>query len=159
MPRSEATARAAEVKRVGKFGAVGVMNTGLDFLLYNVLHFYFGLGLIASNIISTTCAMSFSFIMNKRVVFRHNQDRRTSHQAMIFLAATAFGLYVLQTGIIAVLTSVWTEPMQLLVMIVHTLGLREHLSETFIVNNGAKALGTLVSMTWNYIIYKKVVFR
>jgi putative flippase GtrA len=157
MPQGRAV-HVARVKQVGKFGIVGMVNTALDFLLYNVLHFAFGLGLIQANIISTTVAMICSFFMNKRLVFRH-QHKIAVRQAIIFFATTAFGLYVLQTGVIALLTAIWPQPLEVMVAAVHLSGLHQLLSDTFVINNGAKAAATVVSMAWNFIIYKKVVFK
>jgi putative flippase GtrA len=148
----------AEVKQVGKFGVVGALNTVMDFIIYNLLHFKLGWALIQSNIVSTTIAMIFSFYMNKKLVFRHHEGSHLK-QGIIFFAVTAFGLYVLQTGTIQVLTEVWTEPLQLTVAFAHVLDLDRFFSDTFIVNNCAKALGTIISLTWNYLMYKKVVFR
>ncbi len=158
MPKPTFSSAATEVVLVGKFGLVGMLNTAIDFTIYNILHFTLGLGLISSNIVSTTIAMCFSFVMNKRLVFRHHEGS-TLKQAAIFLATTAFGLYVLQNGVIVLLTEVWHEPLQLVVAIVHVLGLGDAFSDRFVINNGAKVFGTALSLTWNYIMYKKVVFR
>jgi putative flippase GtrA len=148
----------AEVKQVGKFGIVGILNTVLDFAIYNILHFGAGFGLIPANIISTTCAMAFSFVANKRLVFKHRHGSM-ARQAGIFFAVTAFGLYVLQNGTITLLTEVWPWPLHLMVQIGHFIGLQAIFPDVVVVNNGAKAIATLVSLTWNYVLYKKVVFK
>lgn len=157
MPKTPVTS-GAEMRRVGKFGAVGVINTLIDFVLYNVIHFVLGLGLIPANIISTTTAMLFSFVMNKQVVFK-KKDGSVIGQAIVFFAITAFGLYVLQNSIIHFLTDVWVTPMQLLVRVVRVIGLDTLLTDAFVVNNGAKVIATVVSLLWNYVMYKKVVFK
>jgi putative flippase GtrA len=148
----------AEVKRVGKFGLVGIINTLIDFVIYNVLFGILGLDVRIANIISTTCAMIFSFTANKQLVFGRGSGSLVK-QAVVFYAVTAFGLYVLQTGTIHILTDIWTTPLHVAVSIIHGLGFGEVFSDTFIINNGAKAVGTVLSLTWNYMMYKKVVFR
>ena len=148
----------ADIRRVGKFGAVGVINTLLDFTIYNLLHNQADLTLIEANIVSTTCAMIFSFFANKQIVFKHHGGRWW-HQALPFFAATMFGLYVLQNGTITLLTDIWPGLLGTLVMVVHGLGLGRVVSDSFVVNNGAKAVATAVSLAWNYVIYKKVVFK
>jgi len=148
----------SEAKRVGKFGIVGVINTLIDFAVYNGLHFWFGFGLVVANIISTTLAMIFSFYANKNHVFEQPQTGSWAKQGLVFFLVTAFGLYVLQNGTIVLLTSVWTAPLDLVVRLVHVVGLYPTLSDRFVINNGAKAVATAVSLTWNYIMYKKVVF-
>jgi putative flippase GtrA len=141
--------------RVGKFGLVGIINTLLDFTIYNILSSTFGLGLVLANIISTSIALVFSFVANKKVVFRH-QHGSTLKQAAVFLGVTAFGLYILQTGMIKLLTDIWIAPIALGLTGAHLLHITGH--DQFLAKNGAKAAGTIISLIWNYIMYKKVVF-
>jgi len=145
-----------EIKRLGKFGIVGALNTLIDFTLYNLLSGAGGLTLIQANICSTTIAMVFSFAANKHVVFER-KGGRLWRQALIFLVVTAFGLYVLQTLIIHVLTEVWTNPVTLAVWIAHSVGFRGH--DQFVIKNTAKLVATFVTLIWNYFAYKKVVFK
>lgn len=141
---------------MGKFGIIGVLNTLIDFGIYNVLSSFVGLSLVHSNLISTTAAMTFSFFTNKKVVFKkHNGS--LAKQAAVFFVVTAFGLYVIQTGTILVLTDLWLWPMHTAVALAHALGITGH--DHFLIKNGAKALATGLSLGWNYMMYKKVVFR
>lgn len=146
---------AAEITRVGKFGLVGILNTLIDFIVYNVLSSVVGLSLVKSNIVSTSIAMIFSFTANKRVVFRKRKGS-VAKQAILFFVVTAFGLYVIQTGAIKILTEVWLAPITLLLAVAHGLNIVNH--DQFLAKNGAKALATVLSLAWNYIMYKKVVF-
>lgn len=145
----------AEITRVGKFGLVGILNTLIDFVGYNILSSVFGLSLVLSNIMSTSVAMMFSFTANKQVVFRKDKGS-TPKQAIIFFAVTAFGLYVIQTGVIKLLTDIWLTPISLVLACTHALNIANH--DQFIIKNSAKAIATVLSLTWNYIMYKKVVF-
>ena len=147
--------RGPELTRVSKFGIVGVLNTLIDFTIYNVLSSKVGLTLVQSNIVSTTFAMCFSFLANKHIVFK-NEKGSSAKQVVLFFAVTAFGLYVLQTGTIKLLTDVWLAPVALGLAAAHSLGITGH--DQFLIKNTAKAIATLVSLTWNYIMYKKVVF-
>ncbi|QQR51933.1 GtrA family protein [bacterium] len=147
-----------EVKRVGKFGLVGILNTLLDFVIFNVLGHFAHLSAVPANLISTTCAMTFSFFANKEMVFKRTGGSMLK-QGLIFYTVTAFGLYVLQTGTIHILTDVWTYPTMLAADVSHILGLNQWSGDTFIVKNTAKAAGTVLSLVWNYLMYKLVVFR
>jgi putative flippase GtrA len=148
-----------EVKRVGKFGIVGVINTVLDFLIMNILRFGLGLGYpIPSNVISTTCAMIFSFLVNKKLVFEQNNGSIV-RQAATFFIVTAIGLYIIQNGVIIFLKDYWTWPLDLANTIVALLGLSGIFEPEFVRTNGAKAVGTVFSMTWNYLTYKRFVFK
>lgn len=151
------SASTSEAKRVGKFGVVGVINTIIDFTIYNVLSSKTALTLIQSNFISTTCAMTFSYFANRSVVF-HAKSNNPVKQALLFFAFTTFGLYVLQNGVIYFLTVTWTGPVNLAASIVAKLGLAGVFSHTFVVKNSAKAAGIVVSLTWNYLTYRKYVF-
>ena len=146
-------AQNSEVKRIGKFGAVGIINTAIDFTIYNLLSSKTALTLIQSNLISTTCAMIFSFFANKTVVFESRRGNPYK-EALIFFAVTAFGLYVLQNGVIHLLTVNWLGPVHLATSIIHTLGLGSKLSDSFVIKNSAKAAGIVLSLTWNYLTYK-----
>ena len=151
--------RKSDVERVGRFGLVGIINTLIDVVILNVLKFKFGMGVpFPANIISTSAAMTFSFFANRQMVF-HSKQRTIAQQALIFLLVTGFGLYVLQSGVIKLLTDVWTWPLDLAVQIVSLLGLDKLLGEEFVRLNGAKAAAILTSMVWNYNLYKKVVFK
>jgi putative flippase GtrA len=148
-----------EVTRVGKFAGVGVINTVIDFTILNVLSSsYVGLSLITANIVSTTVAMVFSFFANKKVVFKQEKGNPLM-QAVLFFAVTGFGLWVLQSGIIYLLTGPLVAPLKLAYAIVKAIGLGNLFSEAFVIKNGAKVFATIVSLTWNYIAYKKVVFK
>lgn len=147
---------ASELKRISKFGVVGIINTVIDFGLYNVLSSYAGFTLVEANITSTTVAMVFSFFANRHVVFEPSA-KSVSRQVISFFLVTAFGLYVLQTGTIKLLTDVWQWPLQETLSLVHSAGITHH--DSLITKNVAKIVGTIISLTWNYIMYKKVVFN
>ncbi|MBI3983734.1 GtrA family protein [Candidatus Microgenomates bacterium] len=147
----------SETRRVGRFGIVGIINTLLDFSLFNVMSALFGLPLLVANVISTSVAMTFSFIANRSFVFR-SQDKHNLRQALLFLAGTAFSVYIIQNLILLLFTRLWPVPFELAHSLVDFL-LRDVFSREFIVNNGAKFLAVGFGMVWNYLWYKRVVFR
>jgi putative flippase GtrA len=150
-----ASTRFVELIMIGKFGLVGVFNTLIDFTIYNILSSN-GLTLVESNLVSTTVAMIFSFFANKRLVFK-KAGGNLVREVVLFWLVTAFGVYVLQTGVIKLLTDIWVTPLNDLVALAHTAGVTTH--DAFIIKNGAKIIGTVVSLTWNFFMYKKVVFN
>ena len=141
-------------KEVGKFGVVGVFNTLFDFFVLNILSLVLGIPKIPANLISTSLAMIISFELNLRFVFRQSGSARF-RQAALFLLVTAFGLYVLQSGVIYLFTVAWTTP---LIRVYDIINAYVPFSEDFVVLNGAKAIATLVSLMWNFVLYKTVVF-
>ena len=147
-----------ETKRIGKFSIVGVINTLIDIGLFNVLTLILSLPVIAASLTSTTVAMTFSFFANRGWVFE-SKTRNVFKQALIFLTVTAFGLWILHTGAVYLLTQKWLFLGNFGVSVAKILGLSHFFSAEFIKINIAKVVGILVSMTWNYMMYKKVVFK
>ena len=127
-------------KKPLRFAIIGVANTGLDFLILNVLVIV-GLPEIAANTISTGIAMAFSFFMNKKWTFS-SESKNYMQEIILFLVFTLFGLWVIQNGII------W-----LLVNHAPHFGLGDGL---FL--NVAKLIASPVSLTWNYLTYDRFVF-
>jgi putative flippase GtrA len=105
---------------------------------------------------STTVAMIFSFIANKRLVFK-KAGGNIVRELVLFWLVSAFGVYFLQTGVIKLLTDVWVAPLNDVVSLAHSAGIMGH--DAFIIKNSAKIIGTLISLTWNFFMYKKVVFN
>ena len=148
-----------EVKRVGRFGLVGILNTLIDVGLLNLLKFKFGMGVpFPANFISTSVAMTFSFFANRQLVFQ-SQQRTVAKQVLLFFGVTAFGLYGLQTGVIKLFSEVWLWPVETALNLVDLLRLSGIFGDEFVRLNFVKALAIATSMVWNYTMYKKVVFK
>lgn len=132
--------------RVYKFGLIGLLNTALDFAIYLGV-FNYTQNIAVSNIIATSCALAASFLLNSRYTF--NNEKRSSAQFFKFIVVTLAGVWVLQTGIIYLLS-----PLTQTVSLNWLGGL----------SNGAtillpKAIATVASLVWNYILYKEFVFK
>lgn len=123
-----------------RFALVGVLNTAVDFsILFILVHFAHTPTIIA-NIISTSIALSVSFLLNKRSVFG-NTEAHTPKQIILFVVVTLSGLWILQSIVIYSVTA-WLQQVlpQNVVLLV------------------AKLIATLFSLTWNYLWYSRVVF-
>jgi putative flippase GtrA len=124
-----------------RFLAVGGVNTAIDFGLLFLLK-AFGLPTISANVISTTTAFCFSFFANKKYTFK-TTDTNIKREIVLFVIVTLFGLWVLQTLVINVVTfelAFAHLPAGLVLLI-------------------AKLLATAVSLAWNYILYSRLVFK
>jgi putative flippase GtrA len=145
--------------RFSRFIGVGVLNTLLDFTLLNILLAVFGHGsnstVVLYNTISATTVALLSFFLNRAFVFKSKHTPH--HYALYFILITLAGLYVVQNSIIYAFLH-WFDG--LAGWAANVLG---HggigLSKEFILVNSAKAVATLGSMTWNYIWYKKAIFK
>jgi len=144
---------------LAKFGLVGILNTLIDFAIFNILtNKKIGWKKIPANLASTTVAMIVSFSLNRGFVF-HAGAGNIYLQSLEFFVVTAFGLYVLQSGVIYLLLEIWQWPVELVWKIVCLLKLDRFMSHEFVRKNSAKAAATLVSLTWNYLMFSFIVFR
>jgi putative flippase GtrA len=60
--------RAILLKAVS-FGLVGLVNLSIDFVIFSLGYFFFGLPIIAANVISWVVAVTNSYVLNSRITF------------------------------------------------------------------------------------------
>lgn len=126
-----------------RFGLIGGINTTIDIGLLFIFANAFGVPEILANIFSTSSAFIFSFFANKTFTFKSHGKKNIVHEMVLFTIITLFGLWVIQ-GIL----------LYLLVPVIENIGLNKDLSLLV-----AKLIATVASLTWNYILYSKIVFR
>lgn len=133
----------SERRKPLRFILVGVLNTAIDFLALFGLTAV-GVPVVPANMLSTGLALTFSFFANRSFTFRvaGTAAGGATGQAVRFLAVTLFGLWALQP--VVLLLGTWLL----------TGALREG-PALFV----SKALATVVSMVWNYLLYDRFVFR
>ena len=163
----------SEVRQVGRFGLVGILNTLVDFIVLNILAStilpkslvlgtitVFGIsytinGLIVAGIISGTIAMINSFIFNMFYTFKaRNVD--ALHAAYFFIL-TFIGVYVFRPILLKFFTDVWPWPINIAYKITSLLHLP--FSETFVERNIALAATIMLVLVYNYLAYKYIVFK
>lgn len=127
--------------QIGRFAIVGTINTAIDFSLLFLLTFL-GLPKIAANTVSTGSAFVFSFFANKKYTFK-STNKNIKYEIISFIIITLFGLWVLQNGIIWLITPL----------------IKNIVSQEQLALFAAKLLATAVSLVWNYCLYDKVVFK
>jgi putative flippase GtrA len=143
-------------RQLASFGVTGILNTAADFAILNICIFVIGLPVIFSNIISVTISLALSFTLNNRWVFSGHSVSRF-RRVVLFLVVTLLGLYGFQTIIIHFFTTEFLLPAQAVMYVSNALGL--NLSAEFIIANTAKIIATMVTMVWNFVMYKKFVFK
>lgn len=127
--------------QVVRYGAVGVLNTAIDFGLLFILK-SIGLPVELANICSTGIAFSLSFVLNKKFTFKAT-DTNVVREMVLFTLVTLFGLWVLQTIVINLTLPMFT-----------TLFADQNIALL-----AAKLLATVVSLIWNYLFYSRLVFK
>lgn len=131
----------------GKFFVVGILNTGLDFLILNFLMWmtntYEGQSIVVFNTISFSIAVINSYLLNKYWTFGDKSKEQAPQQFIKFLSVSAVG-WGLNTGIVYSITT----------LISPIFGLSPALWA-----NVAKLMATGVVLAWNFAGYKLFVFK
>ncbi len=91
-----------------RFLIVGGTNTVLDFGILFSLTIFLNVPKEFANFISTFVAFLFSFFANKKYTFK-STSQNLKKQFLLFAAVTLFGLWVIQTIIIAILRTLLTN--------------------------------------------------
>jgi putative flippase GtrA len=151
--------RRETVGQVARFGLVGVLNTLVDYVVFVTLMAAFGIPLSKTWLAkypSSLIAMAMSFALNRRFVFRA-RDGAVTGQAFRFVTATVIGVFVIQNGLTLFFTSVLDYPGRAVHDVLDSLGIAPN--EKFTIETVAFALGTVASLTWNFLAYKYWAFR
>lgn len=125
-----------------RFAIVGGVNTALDFSILFTLTMFISIPKELANFISTFISFLFSFFANKKYTFK-STSKNLKRQFLLFTIVTLFGLWVIQTIIIAAITPVFTN-----------LGINKPAALLI-----SKLIATAASLIWNYTLYSRVVFK
>ena len=131
------------------FGLIGVFNTLFDYVLYAVIQYFTGSILIA-NVGATSAAMVGSYILNSKLTFKTR--KWTVKSFILFIIVTLFGLWVLQTAAIYLITYLTNIIPDFLWQL---FGPLEHVAKIL----APKILATPVTLIWNFVWYNKVIFK
>jgi putative flippase GtrA len=163
----------SEVRQVGRFGLVGILNTVVDFVLLNILVVtilpkdlvlgsvtifgtnYTITGLVVAGVISGTVAMINSFIFNSFYTFKARKV--DALHITYFFVLTIIGVYIFRPILLKFFSDVWTWPVDLAYRITTLLHLP--FSQSFVTSNAALAATILIVLVYNYFAYKYIVFR
>lgn len=131
------------------FGLIGIVNTALDIGAYLTLRVA-SVPIVVANIASTSLALTLSYFLNRRFTF--NSAAKSRHTIVPFLLVTLTGLWLLQPLVIYIALSILDAPSvaQSLGHIGISSASRDLLS---------KLVATPASLVWNYVLYRRIVFR
>ena len=139
----------AEFLRVG---LVGVVNTLLDFALFNFLAGRCRWTKIRANLVSASVAMTFSFLANWHWVFPAHGGH-PAERALRFLAVTLTSGWLVQNGVIRLLDA---GTLKLLTRVVGPTYSEAKMN--LLHRNLLKAAAVGAGMFWNYAGYRMWVF-
>lgn len=126
------------------FSVIGGINTSLDFIILFVLA-SFGVRIFIANIFSTGTTFIISFLMNKKITFKSvsNNKKELIREMVLFILVTLFGLWVIQNIVISTAMPIFENLLK-----------NKRISLLL-----SKLIATVFSLIWNFILYKKVVFK
>lgn len=131
--------------QIAKFGVVGVANTVIDFGVLNYLsaarHVFSGLALVPLNIISFTVAVLNSYFWNKYWTFK-TKESKAGKQFIEFIIVSVIAIFI-NSGAVYLITLI--PPIG---------GVSEQLWL-----NISKLTATILSLVWNFVGYKFMVFK
>lgn len=153
-------------KQAGKFAAVGVLNTAIDFIILNALVFLgftaafsiFNQKFLIANVISVAAAMINSFILNKQWVFRC-EGGSVFLEIIKFLAITIIGMFVVHQLIFNFFYYEFHTVADLIIAVVRLIKLDSVFSDQFVILNFSKSIAIVGSLIWNFVGYKFFVFK
>jgi putative flippase GtrA len=128
-----------------KFITVGLANTAVDFGVLNLLMWssgvYEGKTIILFNVISFLIAAIHSYIWNKLWTFSFKGKSNVANQFLQFIIVSLVGVLI-NSGIVYIITT-WVSSS----------------ASNGVLVNIAKLVATVVSLIWNFIGYKFIVFK
>jgi len=133
--------------QAGKFISVGILNTMIDWGVLNVLMLL--TGIVAGNGYKIFKGISFlvavfnSFIWNKLWTFKKQDTGKTQKELIQFLTFSVIG-FIINVGVAS--------------FVVDIIGPKAGISKELWGTVGAAA-ATVFSMTWDFIVYKFIVFK
>lgn len=126
-----------------RFILVGLLNTAIDFGIFNILLLVFTVQPVAASIVSTTVAMIVSFLLNRSFVFKRG-GKFDGREALQFFAVTIVGLWVVQSLVISQVSG-----------FLHAMLFT---SQVWASDDMAKVVAIGASTVWNYLWYSRLVF-
>lgn len=149
--------RQIAVKRILKFLLVGTCNAIISFGILNIAFYYLNQNKLTSSLIGTSCALIFSFVLNRNYVFGAKTEKARK-QILPFVLVTISGSLLLLNLVYA--SSIYlldSRGLWLTQTINQVTGFG--LSQDFVDINVSTAIGAVFAMVWNYNGYKFFVFK
>jgi putative flippase GtrA len=141
-------------RKIIRFIVVGSFNTLLDTSLLLTIVKITNWSALIANCFSVSIAITVSYFLNHRIVFR-SPDGYTLKKYMRFFLVTGLGVIMIQDLVIYLVTDkFWVISKTKTFMF---LGHNTHSQTVELL--GAKLSAVVVGMVWNFLLYKYVVFR
>lgn len=144
-------------KRMLRFAIIGMCNAAITFSILNVSFYKFHQAKITSSIIATSCALVFSFVMNRGFVFG-DKTKKAHRQLPAFVIVTISGSLLVLNIVYAIFLRILNGHEYFIIDIVKAVA-DVSLSSNFVDINLSTVFGAIAAMFWNYNGYKRFVFN
>jgi putative flippase GtrA len=140
LPRSFTGRWQKLLKEVSKFGAIGGVNTIINYAVFNLLVLtVFVNGQLKANVAATIVATTSSYFMNRHWTYRDRPKSTLHREYALFFLFNLAGMMI-ELGVLALAK--------------YGLGLT-----TLVALNMAKAFATVLGMVFRFFTYRTIVFR
>jgi len=141
-------------EQFAKFFLVGIMNTGVDLIILNILiaisGIAVGVGYSAQKALSFLAAVTFSYFINKHWTFQDKSKEGESKKMSQFFAVSFVGMLI-NVSVASVVVNFLQTPINNILNL-------PMLTPTLWATFGALC-GTAIGLFWNFIGYKLWVFK
>lgn len=137
--------------------AIGSIATVIDFSLLNLIALAFGLNAVAANAISMTIATVFSYMLNRKVVFKEGESSKRK-TIVPYILVTAVGLYGIQSLMIGLVVQ-YGVAAGVAAADLSTAWFGASPSADAWLLNIAKLIAGAVAGIWNFVLYRRLVFK
>lgn len=144
------------ITQITRFVSVGIINTLVDLGFFNLFRRIKRVSATMASYFSTTIAMIGSYFLNKSWTFASQNS--STFEAVKFFSITILGIYVIHNGIVYLLTKKVLWPGKLALEIVRVFPFLKKLSDSFVTDNFAKVCAIAITLVYNFIAYKFLVF-
>ena len=153
-----ARANSKEITRFLKFAVVGMLGTGIDFGVLNLLILTFGFSKVLAKTCSFTVAVINSFIWNRLWTFREARDRPVGPLIVQFFLVSVGGLLLNQVIFLSLDAWVLGEAGALAAPMA-ALALNIGLAHYKLAYNLSNAVATIIVLFWNFGANRLWTFR
>ena len=84
------------------FASIGCVNTAMDFAVFSIGYFYFGLPIVVANLASWSIVVTNSFVLNSMITFAAESGRRLTRKRFVKFATAQVGGLLVNTSTVLV---------------------------------------------------------
>ncbi|MCD0451134.1 GtrA family protein [Actinocorallia sp. API 0066] len=85
------------IGELARFGSVGVICVAVNYALFNLLHFGYGMGALTANSLAMVASTTLGFLASRYWTFRHAQNSGLAREYTLFFVMNGIGYVITQT--------------------------------------------------------------